>query len=341
MKKFRIAASVISLTAAAALLPLTVTAVNEAPTGGQAAAQETTPAVSSTAETAATTAPVSGNTAASTSEGTSEVTTDEVTTEELTPEPTTKEPVFYKITFLDFNGNIMDTLTVEEGTPIDYSKIDTSNMHKHIDVYTEQDFAMWDQTPQLAEKDLNIKALSKTATISLKKLPDRTRYYYPSSEISLAGLEVFITVETQTPVIDSNGKYVTKSVSIDISSSCGAQPSTVAEAFADGSDTAEITIYPIGERKSLASFNVNIIRGHGDVNKNGRTDAVDASSILKTYAALTADPNAPVSPEYKKAADVNFDGKIDAVDASIVMKYYALASSHILPDWETLINTQK
>jgi hypothetical protein len=336
MKKFRIAASVISLTAAAALLPLTVTAVNEAPAGGQAPAQESTPAVSSTVDVTAATAPVSETSTASTGEGSSEV-----TTEEPTPEPTTKEPVFYNITFLDFNGNIMDTLTVEEGAPIDYSKIDTSNMHKHIDVYTEQDFAMWDQTPQLAEKDLTIKALSKTATISLKKLPDRTRYYYPSSEISLAGLEVCITVETQTPVIDSNGKYVTQSVSIDISSSCGAQPSTVAEAFADGSDTAEITIYPIGERKPLASFNVNIIRGHGDVNKNGRTDAVDASSILKTYAALTADPNTPVSAEYKKAADVNFDGKIDAVDAAIVMKYYALASSHILPDWETLINTQK
>ena len=74
---------------------------------------------------------------------TSSTETTTVTTEPTT-EPTTLKT--YYIKFLDFDGNLMTTLEVEEGDPINYGSVDTSSLHKHFGVNTEQGFSSWDIT---------------------------------------------------------------------------------------------------------------------------------------------------------------------------------------------------
>lgn len=247
------------------------------------------------------------------------------------------EETFYTVTFCDFDGNVMDTLTVGPNEIIDYSRIDTSSLQKHIDVYTEQAFSSWNMTPETTDCDITIYALSKTAVISIDQLPSKTRYYYRSGNVSLEGLKVSITMHTQTPELDSDNKYIVTTDIIDISSSCIVEPATLDAAFADDS-SATINIYPIGDNKPIGKYTINCIDGHGDVNTDGRTDAIDASLVLKKYAEISSDKNAELTDSFKKAGDVNYDGKINSVDASFILRYYAMASSNEIPDWDDIIS---
>lgn len=60
----------------------------------------------------------------------------------------------------------------------------------------------------------------------------------------------------------------------------------------------------------------------GDLNKDGKVDARDASLTLAFVADITADPS-KVTDTDRWVDDVNRDGKITAVDASIILRYYA------------------
>ena len=64
----------------------------------------------------------------------------------------------------------------------------------------------------------------------------------------------------------------------------------------------------------------------GDIDGNGRLDAVDASKILGSYAKYSTGAAKPTQDDID-VCDVNRDGYIDAVDASKVLSYYAYLST--------------
>lgn len=65
----------------------------------------------------------------------------------------------------------------------------------------------------------------------------------------------------------------------------------------------------------------------GDVNNDGKINAVDASEILSAYANVATSKPTGLSAEAEAAADVDGNGKINAVDASNVLSYYAYQST--------------
>ena len=65
----------------------------------------------------------------------------------------------------------------------------------------------------------------------------------------------------------------------------------------------------------------------GDVNSDGRIDAVDASSVLSYYSMISTNKDGGFNETQKLAADVNNDGAINAVDASCILSYYAYVST--------------
>lgn len=65
----------------------------------------------------------------------------------------------------------------------------------------------------------------------------------------------------------------------------------------------------------------------GDIDRNGIIDAVDSTSILSEYVALSTSGESIFNDEQQKNADVNGDGITDAVDATLVLSYYAHVSA--------------
>ena len=274
------------------------------------------------------------------SETTASSTTETTTaTTEPTTEPTTLKTYFIK--FLDFDGNLMKTVEVEEGDPINYKSVDTSSLHKHLGVNTEQDFYAWDITPSFADNDYTIHALSQTATITFKNPPKKYRYFSTKGNVILDGLEVSVKKTVQKPEKDKNGNYITEENVVDISASCKASPATLSEAFAK-SDKATITVYPLGDKKSLCQFDIVCYRDLGDVNEDGYINSVDASAVLNAYANMAASKNYIPSDKFIKLADVNMDGSVNARDASYILNYYAKTSTSMeFMDWENFFDYDK
>ena len=65
----------------------------------------------------------------------------------------------------------------------------------------------------------------------------------------------------------------------------------------------------------------------GDVNNDGKINAVDASNVLAYYARISTNQEGGYTEEQKLAADVDHDGRINAVDASNILAYYAYVST--------------
>lgn len=65
----------------------------------------------------------------------------------------------------------------------------------------------------------------------------------------------------------------------------------------------------------------------GDVNNDGKINAVDASEVLSYYANVSTNKDGGFTDSQKNAADVNHDGLINAVDASCILSYYAYVST--------------
>lgn len=247
------------------------------------------------------------------------------------------EQTIYNITFLDFDGNIIQTLVVEAGETIDYSLIDTSQLDVHLDKYTERRFSSWDITPETADEDLVIQALYEEAQIQLISMPNQTEFYDKSGAINLNGLKVTITLTTQTSQYDSEGNRIINESVVDVAESCYTSPADLYEAFADG-DTATISIFPISSNIPLASYDITYYPNLGDINFDDKITAVDASIVLSYYAYASVMNDAYMDEEQFYRADINRDGKITAVDSASILSYYALSAVDGDPRWENFIS---
>lgn len=66
----------------------------------------------------------------------------------------------------------------------------------------------------------------------------------------------------------------------------------------------------------------------GDVNQDGKVNAVDATLISMEYTELSTEDGVPTfTEEQNKLGDINYDGKIDARDATYASMYYAYLST--------------
>lgn len=66
--------------------------------------------------------------------------------------------------------------------------------------------------------------------------------------------------------------------------------------------------------------------GSGDMDENGRVDAIDAAIILTEAALSGVGEPSSWSAEQQNNADINRDGVSDAVDASLILQYSAEAA---------------
>lgn len=76
--------------------------------------------------------------------------------------------------------------------------------------------------------------------------------------------------------------------------------------------------------------------GRGDIDGNGRIDAIDASAALAMYAAASVSGDAQYTAEQKNAADVDGSGIVDSKDASLILMYYSVSSTGGSADFDTL-----
>lgn len=61
----------------------------------------------------------------------------------------------------------------------------------------------------------------------------------------------------------------------------------------------------------------------GDVNFDGKVDAIDASMVVTEYSNVQTGGEPTFTDAQNEAADVNNDGAVDAIDASLIMDVYA------------------
>ena len=78
----------------------------------------------------------------------------------------------------------------------------------------------------------------------------------------------------------------------------------------------------------------------GDVNFDGKVNAVDASMILSEYAKASTDKSSEFSEKQFTAGDIDENKAINAIDASFVLSYYAYTSTggelYDMRDWMLL-----
>ena len=241
----------------------------------------------------------------------------------------------HTVTFLDFDGNVMNTISVMPDEKINYSAVDTSSLSTHIDTYTERIFSSWDITPETTEEDITIRALYKSARISLDSYPQKKVYFNRNGRVNTKGLKVSVTIDTQTNEKDKDGKYIITTRIVDISASCQAEPSAISDILGDSS-TGTVNIKPAGQDKVICSYQISCCDYFGDVNGNGSVDSVDASAVLSAYATTSVTKNYVLTDEFKERADVNTDNIVDAKDASRILQYYAMTSVKNTFDWDDI-----
>lgn len=237
-----------------------------------------------------------------------------------------EDTVAHTVTVYDFDGNVMATLNVSDGAPLDLNTVDTSVLEKHLDVYTQIGFSSWSSYPETVTEDISVYALYKKMTISLDGKPKKTEYYSKEGNIDLSGLKVTITVDKQLPEKDELGNFRIDNEVLSIESKCTAVPATLEEAFASGM-TANVKVYPIDSEKEILSYDISCFPEIGDVDFNGAVNASDASEILKFYSIASTGKTPVYKEGQQKRADIDRNGKVDSNDASIVLVYYSAAST--------------
>jgi len=133
----------------------------------------------------------------------------------------------------------------------------------------------------------------------------------------------FISLDTNSdPVKGTEGEVVFKfAVTVPSNATSGQYHIGIASA----------EIYKSGKNSDMWTYStvngiINVTGGDkpmiGDLNKDGKIDARDASLTLAFVADITNDPS-KVTDTDMWVDDVNRDGKITPVDASIILRYYA------------------
>ncbi len=243
----------------------------------------------------------------------------------------------HTVTVRDIQGN-ETYITVEHGDSLDLSGIDVSAMDEHLDDYTEIGFSSWSDYPDVITEDITVQALYVQMTISCDSEPVKTEYFYDKGSIITDGLEVSITVLTQTPELNDQGEYIVTSTVVPIESKCTAIPASADEAFAGGRSSATVYIYPPESKRAICTYDITCFRDLGDVDENGRVDASDASMLLVMYAELSTGKTESFGENTELRGDVDRNSKIDASDASLVLKYYAaLSTSKDYISWDKFL----
>ncbi len=242
----------------------------------------------------------------------------------------------FTITFLGFDGEVLETIETLSGDPIDYSVVDTDKLTTNIDKYTQVKFHAWDYNEKYATEDVTIQALYQRATLTLLSEPSRTEFYSKSGAVSLDGLIVDITLVTQTAEFNASGNRVTEMSHVRIENTCYTLPATLDEAFKT-SDTAEVSIYPPDSELPILKYNITYFDGLGDANLDDSVDSADASFILSYYSKVSTGKAVAISDEEFKCSDVDSSGAVDAIDASLVLNYYAASATGRSPNWETIV----
>lgn len=235
----------------------------------------------------------------------------------------------HNVVIIDFNGSVMQTLTVPHGSVLDLSEVDTSSLNQHPDIYTQIAFNEWGNLPEdgIVNEDIVVYALFRRMTISCNSFPEKTEYYSNKGNINLSGLDITITDCVQLPEKDENGAFIVKEEVTNIESKCSTIPASLDEAFTDGKNSAVIDVYPVGSEIPIISYDITYFDSLGDVNHNGLVESTDASAILFYYSAMSINENTNFTEYQEKCADVDRNGIIDSADASQVISYYSMLST--------------
>ncbi|MDE6834249.1 MAG: hypothetical protein K2J39_08430 [Ruminococcus sp.] len=254
-------------------------------------------------------------------------------------QPQEEENKTHTLTFLGFDGEVIQTIEVKEDEKIDYSQIDVSGLHTFVNKYTEQDFSEWSSTPEYISEDTTIQALWKRGIISADGKPVKTEYYSKGADIDLNGLSIIITLETQTTKTDNDGNFIVEKQENNITGSCYTEK--LLEELFETDKTAIVDVIPYGDDKPIFSYEITLFDSLGDTNNDNVIDAIDSSFILETYADFSTGANNSLTDQQKKICDINQDGKIDAMDATYILMYYAESSTGGNPVWENMIENSE
>lgn len=242
----------------------------------------------------------------------------------------------HTVTVVDFDGNVLDTISVKDGESVDLSGIDVDSLERHDGIYTQIRFDSWSTYPDKITGDITIYALYKKMTLSLDGLPKKTEYYSNKGALDLEGLKVTISVYTQLPEKDKDGNFILSEEILAIESKCTTSPASLEEAFADG-NTATVNVYPIVGEKAIATYDISYYPHLGDANMDNAVNASDASAILAFYAQASTGKVPEYADGQFKRCDVDRNSKVDSIDASLVLLYYAKASTSSDVSWEVIL----
>lgn len=232
----------------------------------------------------------------------------------------------HTVTVYDFNGEVMDTLSVPHGESVDLSGIDTASLSQHDGNFTEIRFGQWSDYPESITEDTKIYALYVKMTISCEEIPDKTEYYSKTGNIDTSGMKVIITKNTQLPEKDKNGNFTVDEEIVDITQACVPSPFTVDAAFSKDTN-AKVSITPPKGNQPIVAYNISCFPELGDTDYDNMVSSADASNILIYYAKISTGNFPEITEDYIMRADIDRDGKIDSSDASCALQYYAASST--------------
>ena len=86
--------------------------------------------------------------------------------------------------------------------------------------------------------------------------------------------------------------------------------------YVNGKEISGNTFTVSDNHTVTAVFEMDVVIG--DVNDDGKINAIDATLVLKHSAELIA-----LTEKQQIAADVSGDGKVNAIDATLILKYAA------------------
>lgn len=98
------------------------------------------------------------------------------------------------------------------------------------------------------------------------------------------------------------------------------------ENYSDRNFKTEFSFKEFGEHQDIV-IKLRAAGKKGDVNGDGKIDAVDASDVLAYYAQSSTQQESSFTEAQKTAADVDDNGFADSVDASRILEYYAFSST--------------